>query len=162
MFDMLVLAFQSDCTRISTLMLANDGSNKSYTMIGINDGHHETSHHGRNKEKLEKLAKINRFHIEQYAYFLQRLKSIKEGDGTLLDNCLIAYGSGISDGDAHNHDNLPILLAGRGGGITPGRHITYPKGTPMANLHLTLLDRFGVEQEKIGDSTGKLDYLTDL
>ena len=159
--DMLVLAFQSDCTRVSTLMLANDGSNKSYKEIGINDGHHETSHHGRNKEKLEKLAKINRFHIEQFAYFLTKLKSIKEGEGTLLDHSLIAYGSGISDGDAHNHDNLPILLAGHGQGTAqPGRHVRYAKETPVTNLWLSMIDRAGATSvEKLGDSTGRLENI---
>ena len=161
MADMMVLAFQSDCTRVSTLMLANDGSNRSYGMIGVNDGHHETSHHGRNKEKLAKIAKINRFHIEQFAYFLQKLKSIKEGDGTLLDHCLIAYGSGISDGDAHNHDNLPILLAGHGNGtVQQGRHVRYPKETPVTNLWLSMIDRAGATGvDKLGDSTGRLENI---
>lgn len=161
MFDMLVLAFQSDCTRISTFMLANDGSNRSYREIGVNDGHHENSHHGRNKEKLEKIAKINRFHIEQFAYFLNKLKSIKEGEGTLLDHCLIAYGSGISDGDAHNHDNLPILLAGHGNGtVKPGRHVRYPKETPVTNLWLSMIDRAGATGVgKLGDSTGRLENI---
>ena len=161
MIDMMVLAFQTDSTRVSTFMLANDGSNKSYPTLGINDGHHETSHHGRNKEKLEKLAKINRFHIEQYAYLLRRLKTIKEGDGTLLDHCLIAYGSGISDGDAHNHDNLPIVLAGHGGGtVKPGRHIRYAKETPLTNLWLSMVDRAGATGvEKLGDSTGRLENI---
>jgi len=159
MFDMLVLAFQSDCTRVATFMLANDGSNRSYKEIGVSDGHHETSHHGRNKEKLEKIAKINRFHIEQFAYLLHRLKGIREGDGTLLDHCLIAYGSGISDGDRHNHDDLPILLAGRGSGTAhPGRHVRYPKETPVTNLWLSMVDRAGATGvASIGDSTGRLE-----
>ncbi len=161
MLDMLVLAFQTDSTRVATLMLANDGSNRSYKEIGVNDGHHETSHHGRNKEKLEKIAKINRYHVEQYAYFLQRLKSIKEGDGTLLDHCLIAYGSGISDGDRHNHDDLPIVLAGRGNGTAnPGRHVKYEKETPVTNLWLSMIDRAGATGvEKLGDSTGRLENI---
>jgi hypothetical protein len=159
MFDMLALAFQSDCTRVATFMLANDGSNRSYPTIGVSDGHHETSHHGRNKEKLEKIAKINRFHVEQFAYFLQKLKGIKEGEGTLLDNCLIAYGSGISDGDRHNHDDLPILLAGRGGGSAhPGRHLKFPKETPVTNLWLSMIDRAGATGvPSLGDSTGRLE-----
>jgi hypothetical protein len=161
MFDMLVLAFQSDCTRIATLMLANDGSNRSYKEIGVNDGHHETSHHGRNKEKLEKIAKINRHHVEQFAYFIERLKSIKEGDGTLLDHSLIAYGSGISDGDRHNHDDLPIVLAGNAGGtVKPGRHLKYPKETPVTNLWLSMIERAGATgAEKLGDSTGRLENI---
>jgi hypothetical protein len=161
MADMLVLGFQSDCTRIATFMLANDGSNRSYKEIGVNDGHHETSHHGRNKEKLEKIAKINRHHVEQYAYLLERLKSIKEGDGTLLDHCLIAYGSGISDGDRHNHDDLPIVLAGRGNGtVKPGRHLKYEKETPVTNLWLSMIDRVGATGvDKLGDSTGRLENI---
>jgi hypothetical protein len=161
MFDMLALAFQTDCTRIATFMLANDGSNRNYPGIGVTDGHHELSHHGRNKEKLEKIAKINRFHVEQFASFLQRLEAIKEGEGTLLDHCLIAYGSGISDGDAHNHDDLPILLAGRGNGtVKPGRHLTFPRETPVTNLWLSMIDRAGATGvERIGDSTGRLEGL---
>jgi hypothetical protein len=158
---MLVLGFQSDCTRIATFMLANDGSNRSYKDVGVNDGHHEMSHHGRNKEKLEKIAKVNRHHIEQFAYLLERLKATKEGDGTLLDHCLIAYGSGISDGDRHNHDDLPILLAGRGNGtVKPGRHLTYEKETPVTNLWLSMIERAGATGvDKLGDSTGKLDNI---
>lgn len=161
MADMLVLAFQSDCTRIATFMLANDGSNRNYPTIGVKDGHHEISHHGRNKEKLEKIANINRHHVEQYAYFLDRLKSIKEGDGTLLDHCLVAYGSGISDGDRHNHDDLPIVLAGRGNGsANPGRHVKYPNETPVTNLWLSMVDRAGATGvDSIGDSTGRLENI---
>ena len=110
--------------------------------------------------KKEKIAKINQFHISQVAYLLQRLKSIKEGDGTLLDNCMIAYGSGNSDGNAHNHDDLPILLAGRGGGtLHPGRHLRYEKETPLTNLWLAMLDRVGVKAERVGDSTGRLENI---
>lgn len=161
MADMLVLAFQSDCTRIATFMLANDGSNRSYPVIGVKDGHHETSHHGRNKEKLEKIAKINRYHVELFAYLLQRLKATKEGEETLLDHCLIAYGSGISDGDRHNHDDLPILLAGRGNGtVTPGRHLKYSRETPVTNLWLSMVDRAGATGvPSLGDSTGRLEKL---
>lgn len=159
MFDMLTLAFQSDCTRVATFMLANDGSNRSYGTIGVSDGHHEISHHGRNKEKLEKIARINRFHVEQFGYFLQKLKSIKEGDGTLLDHCMVAYGSGISDGDAHNHDDLPILLAG-GNGSFRGCHLKFEKETPVTNLWLTMLDRAGATGvTQLGDSTGRLDKI---
>jgi hypothetical protein len=161
MCDMLVLAFQTDATRVATMMLANDGSNRSYKEIAVNEGHHEISHHGRNAEKLEKIAKINRLHIEQFAYFLKRLKGIKEGDGTLLDHCLIAYGSGISDGDRHNHDDLPIVLAGRGNGtVKPGRHTKYPNETPVTNLWLSMIDRAGATGvERLGDSTGRLENI---
>lgn len=161
MFDMLALAFQTDSTRIATMMLANDGSNRSYKEIAVNEGHHEISHHGRNKEKLEKIGKINRLHVEQFAYFLKKLRSIKEGDGTLLDHCLIAYGSGISDGDRHNHDDLPIVLAGHGNGtVKPGRHVKFANETPVTNLWLSMIDRAGATGvERIGDSTGRLQNI---
>uniref|UniRef100_UPI003751B0D2 DUF1552 domain-containing protein n=1 Tax=Armatimonas sp. TaxID=1872638 RepID=UPI003751B0D2 len=158
--DMMVLAFQADITRISTFMFANEGSNRAYKQVGINDGHHEISHHGRNPEKLENLKKINRFHVEQLAYILGKMQSIKEGNRTLLDNTMLVYGGGISDGDRHNHDDLPLLLAGGGGGtIAGGRHIKYKNGTPMTNLLITMLDRFGVPGETLGDSTGKVQQL---
>jgi hypothetical protein len=160
MLDMLVLAFQTDQTRISTCMFAQAGSNRSYAEIGVPDGHHDLSHHVGDAEKLEKIRKINQYHMQQFAYFLQRLKSIPEGDGTLLDHCMIMYGSGLSDGNRHNHENLPVLLAGRGGGsIESGRHIRYVEETPMTNLFLSLLDRMGVSQPAMGDSTGRLPRL---
>lgn len=158
--DMLVLAFQTDTTRVSTFMFANAGSNRSYGMVGVNDGHHELSHHQGDSEKLAKISAINRFHIEQFAYVLEKMKSIKEGEGTLLDNTLITYGSGISDGNRHNHDDLPVIVAGRGGGtVTPGRHITVSPDTPMCNLFNSVLDRAGVPIDYFGDSTGRLDEL---
>jgi hypothetical protein len=160
MNDLLVLAFQSDLTRIATFIYANDGSNRSYKFMGVPEGHHDLSHHGNDKEKLEKLRQINRFHISQFAYFVGKLKSIREGNGTLLDQCMILYGSGIGDGNAHNHDNLPILLAGKGGGtLQTGRHIQYPKETPLTNLYLSMLDRMGAPTESFGDSKGKLKGL---
>ena len=158
--DMMVLAFQSDATRVSTFMYADAGSNRSYRFIGVPEGHHELSHHGGDLKKQAKIARINYFHIEQFAYLLGRLQSIREGDGTLLDNCMIVYGSGISDGNKHNHEDLPILVAGRGGGtIDSGRHVRYPNETPLSNLYLSLLDRVGVPTESFGDSTGRLDGL---
>jgi Protein of unknown function (DUF1552) len=161
MADLLALAFQADLTRIATFVFANDGSNKSYKDdLGIGDGHHDLSHHQKNKEKLEKIQKINAFHISQLAYLMEKLKAVKEGEGTLLDNCMIAYGSGISDGNAHNHDDLPILLAGKGGGtIKPGRHIKYAKETPLTNLYVSMLDRMGVKVDSFGDSKGQLPSL---
>ena len=144
MFDMLALAFQTDSTRVSTFIIAHDGSNRPYPFIGVSDGHHDLSHHRNDPKKKALIAKINRFHTTQLAYFLQKLKSIQEGAGTLLDNCMIVYGSGISDGNQHLHEDLPVLLAGRGGGtITPGRHLKAPDMTPMTNLYLSLLDRMG-------------------
>jgi hypothetical protein len=161
MFDLLTLAFQTDTTRISTFIVAHDGSNRSYPAIGVGDGHHDLSHHGGNAEKKKKIAAINQFHVRQFAYFLEKLKSVKEGDGSLLDHCMIVYGSGISDGNAHNHNDLPVLLAGRGGGtLATGRHVRYPKDTPMTNLYLSMLDRMGVPTERLGDSTRKLPNLS--
>lgn len=160
MGDMMVLAFQADLTRICTFMFANDGSNRSFASIGVPEGHHDISHHGRDPDKLAKKRKIDQFHVDQLAYVLKKMQGIREGDGTLLDNSLIVYGAGISDGDAHNHDNLPILVAGRAGGtVKTGRHIRYAANTPMNNLFLSILDRMGVPAEKLGDSTGKLAQL---
>lgn len=160
MADMLVLAFQADLTRVSTFVFANDGSNRSYRDYGVPEGHHDTSHHGGSKVKKAKVQKINQFHIEQLAYLLGRLKSIQEGKGTLLDNCTLVYGSGISDGNRHNHDDLPILVAGKGGGtLKTGRHILYPKNTPLMNLYLCLLDGVGVHVDSFGDSKGRLTGL---
>lgn len=160
MCDMLVLAFQTDATRIATIMFADAGSNRNYRHIDVPDGHHDLSHHGGDSTKLAKLAKINRFHVEQLAYLLDKLKSVREGEGTLLDNSMICYGSGLSDGNRHNNENLPVLLAGRGGGtIDPGRHVRYPEETPMCNLFMTMLDRIGAPAPFIGDSTGTLPGL---
>jgi hypothetical protein len=161
MADMLVLAFQADLTRVATFMLANDGSNRPYRQINVSEGHHDLSHHGRDPAKQAKIREINRFHVQHLAYLLEKLKSAKEGNGTLLDNCMLVYGAGISDGDRHNHDNLPVILAGRGGGtIKPGRHVVYPDNTPMANLFMSMLDRMRVPADHVGDSTGRLDHLT--
>ena len=160
MADLLALAFQSDSTRIATFVFANDGSNRSYPAIGVPDGHHDLSHHGGDPAKQQRIRAINRFHVEQLAYLLQKLKSIPEGSGSLLDHCLIVYGSGISDGNAHAHDDLPILVAGRAGGtVKPGRHVRCPKETPLTNLYVSILDRLGVAVPGFGDSTGRLDGL---
>lgn len=161
MLDMLVLAYQADLSRITTFMFANEGSNRNYKAIGISEGHHELSHHQGDPVKHTKIKAINTFHIEHFAYFLNKLKSIQEGNGTMLDNVVLLYGSGLSDGDAHNHDDLPILMAGGGAGtIKPGRHIRYPKNTPLNNLYLSLLDRMQVPVHSLGDSTGRLQGLT--
>jgi hypothetical protein len=160
MCDMMVLAFQADLTRVATCMFGNAGSNRPYRMIGVSDGHHDLSHHGNDQAKLDKIAQINRFHVSQFAYFVERLRSIPEAGGTLLDNCMIVYGSGISDGNRHNNENLPIVLAGRGGGtITPGRHVSFPYETPLCNLFVSLLDRMGASVPWHGDSTGRLTGL---
>jgi hypothetical protein len=159
--DLLVLAFQADLTRIATFVFANDGSNRSYRFMGVPEGHHDLSHHGNDKKKQEKIAKINRFHISQYAYLLEKLKAVPEGDGNLLDNSMIVYGSGIGDGNRHNHDELPIVLAGKGGGsLKTGRHIRYRFNTPLTNLYVGLLDRVGVPTQSFGDSTGHLESLS--
>ena len=158
MFDLMVLAFQTDTTRLSTFMLAHDGSNRSFPEIGVPDAHHALSHHQSDPQKLAKIAKIDQFYLRQFGYFLDKMKAVKEGDSTLLDNSMIVFGGGIGDGNRHNHDNLPILLAGRAGGtLTPGKRLVLPGETPMTNLYLSMLDRMGVPAEKVGDSTGKLE-----
>jgi hypothetical protein len=162
MYDLQVAAFQGDLTRVTTLMAGREGSTRTYTEIGIPDQHHPLTHHRGNPEMIDKVTRINLFHVEQFAYFLQKLAATSDGDATLLDRVMVVYGSAIADGNAHSHVNLPVLLAGRGGGLEPGRHVRYARGTPMTNLYMTLLDRMGVHPEKIGDSTGKIEHLTDL
>jgi hypothetical protein len=160
MFDVLALAFQSDSTRIATFAYANEASGKSYKFIGVPEGHHDLSHHGKDPEKQAKIKKINIYHVEQFAYFLSKLRSIREGEGTVLDHSMIVYGSGIGDGDRHNHDDLPILVVGKGGGtIRPGRHVVYPRNTPLNNLYLSILERAGAAAPSLGDSTGPLPML---
>ncbi len=158
MLDMMVLAFKTDSTRISTFLMAHDGSNRSFKDIGVSEGHHNISHHQRNKENLEKLARIDRFYMEQLAYFLEKLKTTEDVDGkSLLHNSMIVYGGCISDGDRHNHDDLPIVLAGHGGGsFTPGRHVDLGNNEPLSNLYLRMLEEFGVKEKRFGDSTGAL------
>lgn len=159
--DMMVLAFQSDSTRVATFMFANDGSNRPYPEIGIGDGHHDVSHHGKDSDKLDKKRRIDTFHVEQLAYVLKRMAAIPEpGGGNLLANSMIVYGAGISDGDRHNHDDLPTLVAGQAGGrLQAGLHRVFAPNTPMTNLFVTMLDKFGVPCETLGDSTGPLKEL---
>ena len=160
MYEVMALAFQTDSTRIATFCVAHDGSNRPYPTIGIRDGHHDLSHHREDPEKKKKLAQINRYHVTQFSRFLDRLKSIPEGEGNLLDNSTILYGSALSNGDKHSPENLPILLAGKGGGtIASGRHLRVDDHTPMTNVYRSMLDSIGVRTEKVGDSTGKLDQL---
>ena len=160
MFDLMVLAFQTDTTRLATFMLANEGSNKTFPMIEVNEGHHELSHHQEKQDSIEKIAKIDRYYSEQFGYFLKRLKETPEGESNLLDNSLIVYGGAISDGNRHDHDNLPILLAGRAGGkVQPGRLIKY-NNLPLNNLFLSMLDMVDVPVESFGDSTGRLTGLS--
>lgn len=160
MGDMMALAFQADMTRVCTFMFANEGSNRPYLEIGIQDGHHDVSHHGQDADKLEKKRKIDIFHAEQLAYVIKKLASTDDGNGSVLDNTMLLYGGGISDGDRHNHDDLPILLAGKAGGrLKSGRHLVFDSRTPLTNLFLTMLDRAGVPVDHLGDSTGKLNGL---
>ena len=163
MCDLQLIAFQTDLTRISTLMFAREGSMRVYPEIGIPDPHHPLTHHRNNAEWIEKVAQINVFHVKLFAEYLQKLKNTPDGDGNLLDHSMIVYGAGISDGNKHDHENLPILLAGRGdGSLTPGQHISYKGGRPITNLYLSLLECLGAKPEKIGDSTGKLEQLSGL
>jgi hypothetical protein len=160
MYEVMALAFQTDSTRIATFIVAHDGSNRPYPTIGIRDGHHDLSHHRNDEDKKKLLARINRYHVQQFGKFLDRLSAIPEGDGTLLDNCLIQYGSALSNGNEHDPHDLPILLAGGGGGrLATGRHLKVDDRTPMTNLYRSMLDNVGVHTEKIGDSTGKLDTI---
>ncbi len=161
MSDMLILALQADLTRVATFVFANEGSNRSYKFIEVPEGHHELSHHGRDKAKQAKIEKINKFHIDQFHHLLAGLAGTKESGQAILDQSMVCYGSGISDGDAHNHDELPCLVVGGGGGSLKGnRHIRVAKETPITNLHLSLMDRMGVNVPALGDSTGHLGGLS--
>ncbi|MDQ1469822.1 MAG: hypothetical protein QOJ99_1302 [Bryobacterales bacterium] len=161
MFDLITVAFQADLTRVVTLMMAIEQSNRAYREIGIADSHHGLTHHGGDKEKIEKCIQINRYQMEQFAYFIGKLKATRDGDGTLFDHAMVTYGSGL--GREHDHDNLPTVLTGRGNGLfNLGRHIKYPADTPLANLHLTMMDQMGVPAESFADSKGKLGDLSDL
>jgi len=160
MFDLQVLAFQGDVTRVITFQLARETSNRTYPEVGVNDPHHPLSHHGNDPEKIARLAKINQFHVSLFAEFLGKLKAVKEGSGTLLDHSLLLYGSGMGNPNVHDHINLPIVVAGgAAGGMRGGRHIRFNRPAPLANLHVTLLDKVGVRLDKFGDSNGKVDAL---
>ena len=161
MIDLQVLAFQTDMTRVITFMTGREFGGRTYREIGIPDGHHSLTHHQYKQEKIDKVIRINIYHAKMFAYYLEKLQSTPDGDGSLLDHMVILYGSSLSDGNLHWHDNLPILLAGGGAGrIKGGRHLRYPQDTPMPNLLLTILDMLGVPVESLGDSTGKLDLLS--
>lgn len=161
MFDLQVLAMQGDVTRIFTFQLARETSNRTYPEIGVPEPHHPLTHNGGNTDMLAKVAKINAFHASLFAYFLEKLKATPEGDGTLLDHSLYLYGSGMSNGDKHDHVNLPILVAGGAGTWKGGRHIRYAEPKPLANLHLTLLDRVGVHLDSFADSKGTVKELLE-
>ena len=157
MYDLMALAFQTDTTRVATFMAANEGSNRPYKMVGVNSGHHELSHHRNDQEKVDQLKKIDLFLVGEFARFLTNLQATPEGAGSLLDNCMVMYGSGLSDGNRHRHDDLPIILAGRGGGtMKTGQHIVLSEGAPLNNLFLSMLDRVGAGVASLGDSTGRL------
>jgi Protein of unknown function (DUF1552) len=157
MFDLMTLAFQANITRVSTFMMAREVSYRTFPMLGISEGFHPASHHQNNPERLENLTKINTYHVSLMAYFLGKLKATPDGDGNLLDHSLILYGSGMSNSNVHNHSPLPVFVAGGAAGrMKGGRHLKYPDGTPMANLLLTVLDKAGVPQDRVGDSTGML------
>lgn len=164
MFDLMVLALQTDQTRVMTLMMAREGSNRPYREIGISDGHHGLTHHQNNAEWIEKIRQINEYHVRQFAYFIQKLDSIQDGDATLLDRSMIVYGSSIADGNRHTHHDLPIIVAGTGNRqIRSGRHLLFPKETQLTNLYLTLLETMNVPAaSSLGDSTGPLKHLVDL
>jgi hypothetical protein len=160
MLDLLALAFQTDLTRVSTFMMSKEQTGRAYPEIGVPDGHHPVSHHQNDPLKIEKLAKINVFHMQQFAYFLDKLRNTPEGDGTLFDHSMFVYGSGMSDSNLHFQLDLPTLLIGGVAGTAKGgRHIGYKNDTPVANLWVTMLDRVDVPVEKFGDSSGKLEYL---
>jgi hypothetical protein len=162
MFDLQILAFQTDSTRIVTMMMGREGSMRTYPEIGVPDPHHPLTHHRNNAEWIEKVTQVNTMHVKLFAGFVQKMKDTPDGDGSLLDHSMIVYGSGLSDGNRHTHEDLPVLLVGGGGNFRVGTHIVYPKDTPMTNLFLTMLDRMGVQPEKLGDSTGQIEHLTDL
>jgi hypothetical protein len=158
MFDLQVLAYQSDKTRVITFLLAHEQSTRPYPEIGIPDPHHPLTHHSGDKEKISKVIQINIYHAKMFSYFLERMRATPDGDGTLLDHSMIVYGGSISDANVHKHEDLPILLVGNGdGSIKGGRHVRYPKDTPVTNLFLTLLDKLGTPIESFGDSTGRVE-----
>jgi hypothetical protein len=160
LMDLLALAYQTDLTRVSTFMLAKEVSGRAYPEIGVSDAHHPLSHHQDEQAKLERLHKVNEYHFQQFAHLVSKLQATPEGDGTMLDHTLLLYGSGISDSNTHFHDDLPIaVVGGQKAGITGGRYVRHPKGTPIANLYLAILDQLGAHAERFGDSTGRVDSL---
>jgi hypothetical protein len=157
MMDLMTLAFWSDSTRSSTFMFGWAVSGKNFSFLpGVKESHHEASHHGNNVDKLDQYQKINTWHVDQFAYMLDRMKSIKEGDGTLLDHSMLLFGSSLRDGNSHNPHNLPLVLAGRGGGFKTGQHLMHKENTPLCNLYLSMLHAAGANVDHFGDSTGPL------
>ncbi len=161
MFDLQVVAFQADITRVSTFMMCRENINRSYPEIGLPEAHHSMSHHGNNPEKMKNFAKLNHYHVDTMSYFLKKLASVPDGDGTLLDSTVVLYGHGMSDANVHNNYNVPlVLVGGKTLQLKGNRHVKFAKGTPLANLMLGLMDRYGVQSEKFGDSTAEIDLLT--
>jgi hypothetical protein len=162
MLDLMVLAFWSDSTRVISFMFANDVSNKNFTFVeGVRGSHHDMSHHTNKPVKIEQYKRINRWHVEQFAYLLGKMKAIREGEGTLLDNSMVLFGSSLSDGNRHDPNNLPILLGGRAGGaLRTGCHIASPKNTPLCNLYVSMLERMDLPVRSFGDSSGPLAGLS--
>jgi hypothetical protein len=163
MLDIMVLAFWTDSTRVCTFLFGNEVSGRNFSFLpGVGGGHHEISHHENNPAKLEQYKRINLWHIQQYAYMVEKMRSIREGEGTLLDNAMVMIGSGMKDGNAHSPYNLPIVLAGKGGGaLATGRHLVYEQKTPLCNLYRSMLTCMGTPVSHFGDSTGELAGLTD-
>ena len=163
MFDLQVLTFQADITRVTSFMMARENINRSYNEIGLPEAHHSMSHHGNNPEKMQDFSKLNTYHVDTLAYYLDKLQSTQDGDGTFLDSTVVLYGSGMSDGNTHNNYSVPVVVVGgRENGLAGNRHLVYPKGTPLANLSLSLLDKFGVQVDAFGDSTGHLSLLSGV
>ena len=163
MTDMISVAFQADLTRVVTFLVTREGTSRPYREINIADGHHPLTHHRNDPAMMDKVAEINTYHMRQFAAWMEKLKASKEGDSNILNNSMITYGAGLHDGNRHNHDDLPTMIVGTGGGyIKSGRRIVYRKETPMSNLFLNMMDRMGVNAEHFGDSSGRLDGLTDL
>jgi hypothetical protein len=163
MSDLMVIAFQTDMTRVISFMMAREGSNRSYRSIGVSDGHHSVTHHQNDPEKIAKTMKIDELHVRSFAYLLERLNATPDGDGTLLDHSMVLYGSSINDGNAHTHHDLPLVLAGgKSCNIKSGQHLRYKPETPMNNLLVAMLDKAGVAAENLGDATGKLDQLSGV
>src|SRR5678810_739870 len=160
MTDMITVAFQADLTRVVTFLVTHEGTSRAYREIGIADGHHPLTHHRNQIELMDKVARINLYHMEQFAQWVGRLKNTPDVDGSLVDNSMLVYGAGLADGNSHIHSDLPTLVVGRAGGyIKPGRRIVYRKETPMCNLFLTMMDRMGLHMDQFGDSTGHLNAL---
>jgi hypothetical protein len=157
MYDLQVLAWQAEITRVSTFLMCKELSTATYPKSGVRDAFHTLSHHSNVRDNIDRFAVLNTYHVALFAHFLDKLRSTPDGDGTLLDHSLVLYGSGMSDGNQHNHTDLPILLAGGASGrMKGGRHLRHPKNTPMANLLVGMLDRLGVSTDALGDSTGAI------